>query len=285
MRGRPVAPKRDRLLPAIRPSAALEAEFRKRLDALIAEMQTSLVHWIEAAYRAKPPEMAGDMSIRDAKEAAHTKYESSPSMVMQRVMTRLSRKWQKRFNEAAPMLAEHFTTEIAQRSDRAMIAGLKKSGFAIKFKMTAEMNDVLRASMNEQVSLIKNLATQHLQEIEGLVMRSIAQGGALGDLSKELQRRYGITRRRSELISRDQNAKANATMTRVRQQSIGIDTAVWKHSHAGKTPRPSHLAADGQEYKVKEGMLLDGKMTWPGVEINCRCFSRPVINLFKDTVK
>jgi SPP1 gp7 family putative phage head morphogenesis protein len=259
--------RRAATLPAIRPSAGLEIEYQRELHRLIEEMQKSLVWWLAAAYRAKPPEMASD----------ELRYQGSPSMVMQRVMDRLSRRWQKRFNEAAPVLADYFATAVAERNDRALKSSLRKAGISVKLQMTAPMNDVLRATMNEQVGLIRSIAQQHLTEVQGLVMRSVAKGGDLAELSAELKARYGVTRRRAALIARDQNSKATATITRVRQEGLGITEAVWKHSHAGKTPRPSHVAADGQTYNIKEGMLIDGKRTWPGVEINCRCFSKPIL--------
>jgi uncharacterized protein with gpF-like domain len=105
----------------------------------------------------------------------------------------------------------------------------------------------------------------------------VQAGRDLGYLSKELQDRYGITKRRAALIARDQNNKATAVITRVRQQELGVTECVWLHSHGGKHPRPSHVAADNKKYDVSKGMFLDGKWTWPGVEVNCRCVARAVI--------
>ena len=34
---------------------------------------------------------------------------------------------------------------------------------------------------------------------------------------------------------------------------MGVDEALWLHSHAGKEPRPTHLANDGKRYKISEG--------------------------------
>lgn len=272
-----MAPRRSKreTLPAIRPSAAIEAQLHKRLQEMIEEMHRSLLWWIAAAYRAKPPAMAAD---------EQRVYEGSPSMVMQRVMGRLTRKWQKRFDTAAPMLAKYFTTEIAKRNDKGMMAGLRTAGMTVKFQMTAQINDVLRATMAQQVELIRNLGTQHLSEVSGLVMRSVAKGGDLGELSKELRERYGITRRRAALISRDQVTKATATINRTRQLEIGITTAIWKHSHAGKTPRPTHVAMEGKEYDVKKGMWdpdANGKgkgaFIQPGELISCRCYARSIL--------
>lgn len=275
-----MATSKRKTLPAIRPSAALEADLQRRIDALIAEMQRSIAYWLEAAYKIKPPEMAADASVRDAKEVVSRKYEGSPSMVMQRVMRRLSQRWQRRFDQVAPKLAEYFSTEIAKRNDRALASSLRKSGLSMQFKATAQMNDVMRASMNEQVGLIRSIASQHLAEVEGLVMRSVAQGGDLSNLSKQLEQRYGITKRRAAFIAVDQNAKATATLQRVRQTELGIEEAEWRHSHAGKTPRPSHVAMNGTTYKIKEGMpdpALNGKRIWPGTEPRCRCFSKPIL--------
>lgn len=250
------------VLGAVRPNAGIEAAYRARLDAMIGEMQRSLVHWLRAAYRKNPPKMAND---------------ASPAADMRAAMAELTARWQRQFDRAAPELAKYFTTKMANRSDATLRAILRRGGFSVTFKMTAEANDVMQATIGEQVGLIKSIASQHLADVEGLVMRSVAQGRDLGKLTDALEHRYALTRRRAALIARDQNNKATATMTRVRQQGLGITQAVWKHSHAGKEPRPSHVAADGTIYDVDKGLILDGEQVWPGTAINCRCTSKPLI--------
>ena len=94
---------------------------------------------------------------------------------------------------------------------------------------------------------------------------------------KELKTLYPAASHRAELIARDQSNKANAVVNRTRQMELGITEAIWMHSHAGKTPRPDHVAADGKRYKIAEGCLISGKYIQPGEEINCRCASRPVL--------
>ncbi|MFL9998458.1 phage minor head protein [Paraburkholderia sediminicola] len=109
------------------------------------------------------------------------------------------------------------------------------------------------------------------------MMRSVQTGRDLGGLTDELQERYGITRRRAAFIAQDQNRKATATVTRVRQEGLGITEAIWLHSHGGRHPRKLHIEADGKRYPVSVGMYLDGAYTWPGREPNCRCVSRSII--------
>lgn len=254
--------KRSITLPPIHPNEGLEAAYRKKIDALIEEMNKSIIYFVTAKYRSNTPEVAQD---------------ASPAMELRELMRKLGNRWQKRFDDAAPELAKYFATHASMRVDGALKAILKKSGFAVEFKLTAQQNDVLQATIGEQVGLIKSIASQHLSEVEGLVMRSVSQGGDLKTLTDSLQDRYGVTRRRAAFIASDQNRKANATMTRVRQKSLGITQAKWIHSHAGKVPRPSHVAVDGDIYDIDKGMFLDGVWTFPGREINCRCFSRSII--------
>ena len=257
--------KKPATLAAIRPNAGIEAAFQKKIDRLLEEMDASIQYWLAAAYRAKPPALAQDA------------YTGSSATVLSQVMKRLARRWLKRFDAAAPVLADYFTTAIADRNDRDLKAALRKAGMSVQFKMTAEMNDVMRSTMAQQVGLIKSIAQEHLTQVEGIVMRSVQTGRDLSTMSKELQARFGVTKRRAALIARDQNNKASASMQRARQTELGITEAVWKHSHAGKVPRPSHVAADGQIYKIAEGMILDGERVWPGTAINCRCYCRPVL--------
>jgi SPP1 gp7 family putative phage head morphogenesis protein len=114
-------------------------------------------------------------------------------------------------------------------------------------------------------------------EVQGLVMRSVQVGRDASYLTDELTKRYGITQRRAELISRDQNNKATSVMNRARQLEIGITEAKWRHSHAGQHPRISHLEADGKVYSIAEGCKIDGEFIWPGEKINCRCTAKPIL--------
>lgn len=259
--------KRPITLAPVHPNAGLRASYQKKIDSLVDAMQKSLVYWLTAAYRANEPTMAAD---------------ASPAMALRDAMRKLSNYWQKRFDDAAPELAKYFAENAFSRSDGSLKAALKKAGFTVEFKMSREANDVYQATLSENVGLIKSIAEQHLTQVEGLVMRSVQQGRDLGFLSKELHERYGVSKRRAAFIALSQNNMATATIKRVRQDSLGITDEVWLHSHGGKHPRPTHVAADGKRFNVKKGMFLDGKWTWPGVEPGCRCVGRSVIPGLED---
>ena len=102
-------------------------------------------------------------------------------------------------------------------------------------------------------------------------LQSVSRGRDLGTLTKELQQRYGVTRRRAAFIALDQNNKATSAMQSARQRALGIRRGRWRHSHAGKEPRISHVKADGKEFDLDKGMFIDGEWIMPGQKIRCRC--------------
>ena len=248
----------------VRPNAGTEARYRKRLEALISEMARSVDYWISAAYRKNEPVMAQD---------------DVPARELEKALRRLSQRWQKQFDELAPKLATYFAQSANARSAQQLKKMLKDHGFTVEFRMTAAARDVMQASIAEQVALIKSIPEKYFTDVQGSVMRSVQAGRDLGFLTKDLQKNYGVSFRRAAFIARDQNNKALASMTRVRQKELGIEEAVWLHSHAGKEPRPTHVAMDGKRYKVNEGMYDSavGHNVFPGELPNCRCLSRSVI--------
>jgi uncharacterized protein with gpF-like domain len=258
-----------KVLSPVHPNVGLEAAYRRQLEDLVEEMHRSIIYWVRAAYRANQPEIAQD---------------ASPAQTMRSLMRKLSYRWNRRFARASQEMASHFARSAASRSDKAMAAILKKAGISVEFKMSAKANDVMQATIGEQVGLIRSIANQHLTDVEGKVMRSVAHGRDLGSLTADLQQSYDLSKKRASLIARDQNNKATATMTRVRQGELGIKQAIWVHSAGGKVPRPSHVKAGREKmvYDITKGAFIDGEYIFPGELINCRCVSKSIIPGFDD---
>ena len=255
----------------IRPNASVRLRFQRSLEALIDEMWKSCLYWLTAQYRATPPKtMASDENAAKA---------------LEREMRRLGTQWEARFDELARQMAKRFTDAAGRHSDAALMDALKGAGFSVKWKMTPAMQEAMAATIEQQVGLIRTIPQEFLSDVQGLVMRSVQTGRDIGTLTTDLHQRYDITRRRAAFIARDQNSKATATLTRVRQSEAGITKARWLHSAAGKKPRPEHVAFSkgrlgGPIYDVAKGAYLENRWTWPGYEINCRCVSVPVVEGF-----
>ncbi|MGN6312862.1 MAG: phage head morphogenesis protein [Rhodanobacteraceae bacterium] len=259
---------KDRVLRAVRANAGIQAWYRKRLDAAIEQMQASLVFWIKAQYR------AAGLADGVAEDAA----DGGPVAHMRKELRKLTARWQDSFDKMAQTLSAEFAERVKVNSDASLAGKLRERGLpTVKFTMTDEMRNAYQAVAGEQVGLIKSIASEHLTDVEGIVMRSVSRGRDLESVAKELQARYGVTKRRAALIARDQNNKATSALQSVRQRQLGIAEGIWKHSHGGKHPRPSHVKANGQKFDLSKGMYLDGKWVMPGEEINCRCTWSPVI--------
>jgi SPP1 gp7 family putative phage head morphogenesis protein len=225
-------------------------------------MHTSVLYWLQAQYKQTPPILAQD---------------ATPSVSMRKRLAEVSKRWIRRFEEAAPKIAEAYVRNAFKATDSAMRMALKDAGFAVKFQITPAMRDAFEASLTENIGLIKSIPQKYLQQVEGSVMRSYTAGRDLQSMVSDIKKLYPEARNRAVLIARDQSNKANAVVTRTRQIELGIKEAIWMHSGAGKHPRPSHVAVNGKRYNVAEGMLIDGKYIWPGQEINCRCTGRSVL--------
>lgn len=264
--------KSEKILRPVLPNLGLEVAYRTQLNNFISEMQVSVLWFVRAAYRANPPAVAT------------LAQDETPAHAIRSAIRKLVQRWTKRFDDAAPKLAKWFAQRASKRSDAALKKILRDAGISIEWTLTAAQRDVVAAAINENVALIKSIPSQFFSRIEPMVMRSVARGGDVGGLAQELQAEFGVTKRRAALIARTQNRQANATMTRSRQlQVLGNEAeAIWCHSHGGREPRPTHVKAgrDKVRYKVAEGWpdpALGGRKIWPGTEINCRCFPRPVI--------
>lgn len=259
----------ERLAPAIRPNAGIQARYHKKLRALITEMARSYAYWLRAQYRATPPKMALD---------------ALPARELERLLREMGIRWEKRFEKAAPKLAEYFAQSVRGQTERRLKEILRDSGVTVKFTMTPELRDIMRAEIAENVSLIKSIPQQFHTQVEGLVMRSVATGRDLSTLTADLQERFGITERRAKKIALDQNNKATSAIRRERETAVGIEEGVWLHSHAGKVPRPTHLANHGKRFNLREGWYdPDPKVRrniWPGELITCRCTWRAVVKGF-----
>jgi len=246
----------------IHPNKGIEAKYRKELQTLIKEMIASYDFWLTAAYRKNPPIMATD---------------ELPSKTINNYMNELGKRWLKNFEDVMNNIADLMVYKQIKITDTTMRGLLKDAGWSVEFKMTRAMQDIARASVIENVGLIKSIPQQFHQKVQGAVMRSYTQGHDLFTMKKDLKEIYAVTEKRATLIARDQCSKLNSQTTRARQEELGIKQAIWLHSTAGKKPRPEHVAANGKVYNVDEGMFLEGEWTWPGYMINCRCTCRIVL--------
>jgi uncharacterized protein with gpF-like domain len=267
-------PKGVTVLRPVHANVGIEMAYARSLVRMINEMHASTAYWVQAAYRQTPPKVA--LLAMDA----------FSFRALANAISNLTKRWIAKFDDAARKLATYYATAIGDRNKAALTRIVKNSGMAVPWKPGAAEKDIMGAAVEENVGLIKSIPRQYFDRVQQIVMQSVQTGRDVGGANADLQALMtdlGWARKKivkkARLIAGDQNNKINAAMTRARQLDMDVDTAIWRHSHAGKKPRPTHLANDGEEYSVKEGWLdpAINKQIWPGTEINCRCVSRSII--------
>lgn len=249
---------------AVHANRGLQARYRLRMLKLVAEMAASVEYWLKAQWRETPPILAED---------------ALPVREMQRELGKLSKRWQDRFEEMAPKVAESFLKNSFRGTDAAFRQALRDAGWSIEFQLTPAMREAFEASLAENVGLIRSIAHHYLAEVEGIVLRNYAAGRDLKSMAQEIRHRYKVAANRATLIARDQSNKSTAVVTRARQKELGITEFQWLHSHGGKEPRKTHLAMNGKKFLVSKGAWdsAEEAYVFPGELINCRCVSRSVL--------
>lgn len=264
------------------PNLGLEAEYRKKLDAFIDDMQRSIAWWIVAEYRKRLPEIEQDRNetgpvvkfIRKLLPAM----DASPAKDLERTLNRHMNIWLRRMNRNASKLAKWFVRRANGEISSASLSALSDAvGFTVRGENSRMANDMLQSLIIENINLIKSIPSQYKTEITGLVMQSVREGRDIAFLQDELEKRYAITKRRARTIARDQNNKATETISRRRVLDAGVLEAEWVHTSASKVPRKSHLRANGKIFRLDKGCFIDGEWIYPGEKINCSCTFRPVL--------
>ena len=261
-------------LKPVRPPIAVEREYHKKLKDMIKEMDRSLYWWLRAEYRKAEPEIVGDSAMSDLR----TK------------LKRLTRTWQKKFDEESTAIAVWFADNIQKFTTGNLQRQMKKTklaalGFDLKFTYHSNKErNIFNSIVEQNVNLIKSIASEHLKNVQGVVLRGIETGHDLSRMTDDLEMTYGVTERRAAMIARDQTAKATNNLSRQRLLDYGVTKGKWMHTSSGKTYRDSHVDMDGTIYDIEEGCYdFDyGDYVQPGELVNCHCLCIPVLDLSKE---
>lgn len=195
----------------------------------------------------------------------------------------LTKKFNDLFASSAKPLAEQMTAEADKNSVSSVHESIQQLSGGLSLPTTSIqsgfLNDILNASVTENVALIKSISQKYLNGIQQAVMRSITTGNGLQDLVPYLAKQKGITLRRARFIAHDQTRKAMNGLARGRMLSLGIEEAEWLHTGGSNHPRKSHIDMSKKIYRLDEGLydLEVKKNVMPGELPGCRCRFKPVL--------
>ena len=147
-----------------------------------------------------------------------------------------------------------------------------------------KLDDFVKLSIAQNSTLIKSIPSQFLNEVQGIVYNSYTQGLRYSEIEKKLIGMVGSAGSklagRIKTIARTETQKINSQLTKIRSQALGIKKGIWQSSKDERV-RASHAKLNGVEFDLEEGAWSDieKKFLFPGMEINCRCSYKPVIDL------
>lgn len=136
----------------------------------------------------------------------------------------------------------------------------------------------LKEWVDYNVSLIKTIPEETLDKMREIVYDGFTKGKTTTRMIKEIQRAYGVSKRRAELIARDQTAKLNGQIQRAQQLDAGITEYIW-YTTGDERVRDSHKALNGKKFSWNAPPVVDertGRKCHPGEDYQCRCIGRPV---------
>lgn len=141
-------------------------------------------------------------------------------------------------------------------------------------KMTEEQKNVLSAdySMNLDLS-IKNFTNEEVLKLRELIQKEAFAGKRAETIAKTIEARFGISRRKSQFLARQESSLLLSNYHKIKSQSIGSKRFRWSTSGDERT-RHDHAILDNKVFNWDTPPIVNlktGKKGLPGTDWNCRC--------------
>ena len=247
-------------LNSIAPDASLIKWYREQMQSMMDEMRADLISDVVKPMRS---EIAMDGIID----------------WMGHVIDSLVNRWQKNLDTLSDQIAKDMVGKAKTNYDKRLHNMLRKRGFTVNFRNSADVNEKTLIAIGENTALIKSIGNEYLDKVRSAVWRSVKGGYDVESLIKQLRQIDGVTDRRAKNIAKDQVAKANQAFEDARAAELGITEAEWLHSSAVKEPRHEHVKANGQRYKLSEGIKFSNGWFKPSEDYGCMCRKRLIIEI------
>jgi SPP1 gp7 family putative phage head morphogenesis protein len=198
------------------------------------------------------------------------------------VTNALADKFNKLFASIAPDESKRMVASSVKASTTSLHNSIQamSGGLSLKTSMlTSETKEIIKASVAENTSLIKSIASEYMKKISTAVLHSIMTGG-IESLKDKVQEIGGQTERRAANIALDQTRKVYNSVNASKAKGLGIKKFEWIHSGGGLHPRPEHIALNGKIFSYNNLPIIDkktGERGLPAQLPNCKCTQRPVI--------
>ena len=245
----------------------LNEELKKKLPAMMAEYQK---------------ERHGDSRFDDSQDL-----DAKLRLLLQDVATALEKR-----------IAEYgLDQKVEQIAKMAKNVSIREWKRAVKDTLGIDLLDdyykgeffeeAIRRWIAENVLLIKSIPSETLGNMREIILGSYLKGSSIRDIQKAIQETYNVSKRKAQLLARDQVATLNAQLTKAQQTDAGCKKYRWSDSRDGRV-RDCHKALNGKVfswdnppemwYETKRGRVYTGRRCHPGEDYCCRCVAIPVFD-------
>lgn len=159
----------------------------------------------------------------------------------------------------------------------------------------------LQTFVTQNVGLIEKAKGDAVRDLEGIIQRGMQTGARIEAIEQEIRAKVASVGKRAKLIARDQIAKANSEITKLRQESIGVTEYRWRTSKdervrgksGGRYPnaRPKHSTLEGKRCRWDDPTIyidqngdararsgIEAVQLHPGQDFQCRCTPEPILD-------
>jgi len=210
------------------------------------------------------------------------------------------------FYKRIKKISDEFIDRLNQYNRTKIISSLRQGKVDESLLGTVDMQSIvdrkdvseeLELAIEENISLIKSIPQQYLSNIQKAVYSNLTGNLGYRSLIDAINNCGAKETSRAKLIARDQTAKLNANLDRIRSQNLGVEMFQWVTSHDSRV-RASHRKLNGKYFlwddwrgsEKNRPIAPDGKVVQnppkndkgqkmlPGMDYQCRCVAKSVIN-------
>jgi len=164
-------------------------------------------------------------------------------------------------NRWAQATADHQREQLKKQMQAAL---------GVDLFQDASLAELFRGFVLENVQLIQDVPAKLLADVEKLVTRDLANGLRHEVIAKNIRKEVGVSKKRAQLIARDQVGKFYGRVQKQRQSNLGVTHYIWRTVRDNRV-RESHESLDGERFAWDSPPAVGH----PGSDINCRCYADP----------
>lgn len=271
--------KKTKKYKSVDPSLSVERKYNNALKVLVKLIANKINNKVlKKVKRLKPQYLADSWQSDISKE-----FDAIETLFATEEMTRRFKLLAERMVREQSTLT---TTELKRSINKTVGVDLSHMFTDDKFRAMFE------SSIDTNFSLIKSLKDDLLSKSRTQILSDMNKGLHPSSIAKNLNKKYGISKRRARLIARDQVSKINSDTSRFRMKQTGASLFRWVVSGNQKTGDgrvgKDHLKAANRLTRYGKGVYTLEKGApegFPGNanRPNCRCTMElliPNVNYF-----